>query len=95
MTTTPAVYRQRLTPLGWLGLALAIVCPLASAAISYDWITSPYAQPPNVVYVAALFVGMVVAPVLILIGREYFPFTAPEPQTASAPQSSQRVTVGR
>lgn len=95
MTTTPAVYRQRLTPLGWLGLALAIVCPLASAAISYDWITSPYAQPPNVVYVAALFAGTVIAPVLILIGREYFPFTAPEPQMASAPQSSQRVTAGR
>ena len=95
MTTAPAVYRQRLTPLGWLGLALAIVCPIASAAISYDWITSPYAQPPNVVYVAALFVGMVIAPALILIGREYFPFTAPEPQATVAPPPSQRVTAGR
>lgn len=95
MTTTPAVYRQRLTPLGWFGLALAIVCPLASAAISYDWITSPYAQPPNVVYVAALFAGMVVAPVLILIGREYFPFTAPEAQAISAPKPVQRAVVGR
>lgn len=93
MTTTPAVYRQRLTPLGWLGLALAIVCPIASAAISYDWLTTPYAQPPNVVYAAALFAGMVIAPVLILIGREYFPFTAPEPVVA--PQPSQRVTAGR
>lgn len=95
MTTTPAVYRQRLTPLGWAGLVLAVICPIASAMLSYDWLTSPYGRPPNVVYVAALFAGTVIAPVLILIGREYFPFTAPEAQAISAPKPVQRAVVGR
>lgn len=95
MTTTPAVYRQRLTPLGWAGLVLAVICPIASAMLSYDWLTSPYGRAPNVVYVAALFAGTVIAPVLILIGREYFPFTAPEPQMASETKPAQRVMVGR
>lgn len=85
MTT---IYRQRLTPLGWAGLVLAIVCPIVSAAISHDWLTSPYAAPPNVVYAAAVFVGMVLAPVLILIGREYFPVAAPEPAAEVRPQVS-------
>lgn len=82
------IYRQRLTPIGWAGLALAVVCPIASAAISHDWLTSPYAAPPNAVYAAALFVGMVIAPVLILIGREYFPVAIPEPTAEVMPQAS-------
>lgn len=95
MPTTPAVYRQRLTPMGWAGLLLALICPAASAAMGYSFLTAgPYASPPNAALVIACFVGSVLAPVLILIGREYFPFTAPEASGVSAPAPVARRPAG-
>lgn len=93
--TTPATYRQRLTPIGWAGLVMALICPAASAAMGYSVLTSgPYVQPPAAWLVIACAVGTILAPVLILLGREYFPYEAPEPSVSREVPSAPRRPAG-
>jgi hypothetical protein len=73
--TTPAVYRQRLTPTGYIGAAICIVAPMAlGAAFSV--------RNPEPVLLALLFAVSVIGPILVLIGREHYAYKATEQAVA-------------
>lgn len=67
-------YRQRLTALGWAGLALLIICPAWLSILFSQMFTARNSfQQPNTGLMVIVAIGATVAPVLILIGREYYP----------------------
>ena len=72
-----AVYRQRLTGLGTTGVAAILAAP-----ITYALIWSSWAASDAWLIVPALLV--IIGPILILIGREYYDPNAPEEVEARA-----------
>lgn len=67
-------YRQRLTGIGWLGLALLIICPAWLGMLYFQLIAARYSyQEPSAGLMLALAIGATVSPVMILVGREYYP----------------------
>lgn len=77
------VYRQRFTSTGYWGIALMVFCPPVLAIIManfVDDVSSRYGSPDLFSYGFGLVLfstGILVGLVMILIGREHYPFMPP------------------
>lgn len=69
------IYRQRLTPAGWIGAALFVVGPAAFGAMYYGFSTAPgYGQSDGILVIASALLAPIGA-VMLLTGREYYDAT--------------------
>lgn len=72
-----AVYRQKLTGIGWIGAIAFVAGPIGT----FLAITQAGFRGPDPSLIAICAAVSLLAPVLILIGREYYPYS-PEPHEA-------------
>jgi hypothetical protein len=71
------LFRQRLTWVGWTGLALLICVPIASAFYIGAWLDASSYRKPEPMLGMVLFAAGIVAGVMVLIGRETYVVKAP------------------
>lgn len=84
------VYRQSFTAIGWIGLALAVICPMALSALWSKKMsaTLPF-QEPSSFLITLVATGCLLGPILVLVGREYYAVTSKsiEPEAPPKPGS--------
>lgn len=77
MSPKTPIYRQRLTSLGWIGASLFVLCPVVMALTAREALLAGYLYgSPDIAPVVVAGIGWLVAPILLLVGREHYPFTA-------------------
>ncbi len=81
------VYRQSFTAIGWIGLALAVICPMALSALWTEKLnaTLPF-QEPSSFLMTLVATGCLLGPILVLVGREYYAVAAKTPEPAEPPK---------
>lgn len=78
---SPALYRQRLTGLGWAGVAAALGGPVVLGFVLGDYVESlgnRYHVPrPPVIEAMVLSLISLSGWIMILVGREHYPYAPP------------------
>lgn len=81
------VYRQSFTAVGWIGLALAVICPMVLSALwsSKMSATLPF-QEPSSFLMTLVATGCILGPILVVVGREYYAVLGKSVEPAAPPK---------